>query len=66
MSAEVAVADFNSEICVIGAGPAGSVIARRLAQLGYDMVLVDRGRRENDPRAESLAPSFHSRFGWIA
>jgi flavin-dependent dehydrogenase len=52
---------LESEICVLGGGPAGSVIARRLAELGHEVVLVERGaagrRRERKSRAESLAPS---------
>jgi 2-polyprenyl-6-methoxyphenol hydroxylase-like FAD-dependent oxidoreductase len=52
---------LESEVCVLGGGPAGSVIARRLAELGHDVVLVERGavgpRQERKARAESLAPS---------
>jgi flavin-dependent dehydrogenase len=47
----------ESEICVLGGGPAGSVIARSLAELGHDVLLVDRTARGDGPRAESLAPS---------
>jgi flavin-dependent dehydrogenase len=50
-------AGVESEICVLGGGPAGSVIARSLAELGHDVLLVDRTSRVNGPRAESLAPS---------
>jgi flavin-dependent dehydrogenase len=52
-----ALMEIDCEICVLGGGPAGSVIARRLAQLGYDTALVDRDRQVKEPRAESLAPS---------
>jgi flavin-dependent dehydrogenase len=45
------------EICVLGGGPAGAVIARRLAELGHDVVLVERGAAGRRARAESLAPS---------
>jgi flavin-dependent dehydrogenase len=52
---------LESEICVLGGGPAGSVIARRLTELGHDVVLVERGsagrRLTRKVRAESLAPS---------
>jgi flavin-dependent dehydrogenase len=47
----------EGEICVLGGGPAGSVIARCLAELGHDVLLIDRAARENGPRGESLAPS---------
>ena len=50
-------AGVEGEICVLGGGPAGSVIARSLAELGHDVLLVDRTVGENVPRAESLAPS---------
>jgi 2-polyprenyl-6-methoxyphenol hydroxylase-like FAD-dependent oxidoreductase len=52
---------LESEICVLGGGPPGAVIARRLAGLGHDVVLVERGaaglRQGRKARAESLAPS---------
>jgi flavin-dependent dehydrogenase len=46
-----------AEICVVGGGPAGSVIAGRLAALGYDVVMVEA---ESFPRphiGESLPAS---------
>ena len=52
---------LEGEICVVGGGPAGAVIARCLAALGHDVVLVERGaarsRHGRKARAESLAPS---------
>jgi flavin-dependent dehydrogenase len=50
-------AGVEGEVCVLGGGPAGSVIARCLAELGHDVLLFDRTARESGPRAESLAPS---------
>ena len=47
----------DREVCVVGGGPAGAVIARRLAQLGHDTVLIDRNTPPQQPRAELLAPS---------
>ncbi|HEX6862118.1 MAG TPA: tryptophan 7-halogenase [Thermoanaerobaculia bacterium] len=44
-----------AEICVIGGGPAGSTIARRLALLGHDICLLDRAAPP-PPRVESLSP----------
>jgi len=47
---------IECDICVIGGGPAGSVLAARLAQFGLDVVLVER---EDFPRprlGESLSP----------
>jgi flavin-dependent dehydrogenase len=47
----------ETEVCVLGGGPAGAVIARRLAQLGHDTILIDRSVQPSQPRVESLAPS---------
>lgn len=49
--------ELEGEICVLGGGPAGSVVAHRLARLGHDVLLVDRAAAKRQPRAESLAPS---------
>jgi flavin-dependent dehydrogenase len=49
--------DIAAEICVLGGGPAGAVVAKRLAELGHDTLLVDRTAGAKPPRAESLAPS---------
>ena len=56
LAAQVSPA-IEAEVCVLGGGPAGSVTAGRLAELGHDTLLVDRAAEENPPRAESLAPS---------
>lgn len=57
MNARAALMEIDCDICVLGGGPAGSVIARQLAQLGYDTALVDRDHQVKEPRAELLAPS---------
>lgn len=47
---------LKTDVCVIGGGPAGTTIARRLAQLGHEVHLLER---ENFPRSrigESLSP----------
>jgi flavin-dependent dehydrogenase len=49
--------DVAAEICILGGGPAGAIMARRLAELGHDTLLVDRTAGDRPPRAESLAPS---------
>jgi flavin-dependent dehydrogenase len=48
------------EICVIGGGPAGSIIGRQLAQLGHETVIIDRFQPTQWHKAESLAPSILS------
>jgi flavin-dependent dehydrogenase len=45
-----------SEICVIGAGPAGSTIAARLAQFGHAVHIVERARFPRSRLGESLTP----------
>ncbi len=37
-----------NDVIVIGAGPAGNSAARHLAQLGYDVTVIDRGERIGD------------------
>src|SRR4051794_16945287 len=48
---------LGTDICVLGGGPAGAIVAQGLARLGYDAIVVDRGTRWKHRRAESLAPS---------
>lgn len=33
---------FNTDICIIGAGPAGTAIAKRLASFGYTAVIIEK------------------------
>src|SRR5260221_11513130 len=43
-------------ICVIGAGPAGSTFAARMAQLGHQVCLFERARFPRRHLGESLSP----------
>jgi flavin-dependent dehydrogenase len=43
-------------LCVIGGGPAGSTFAARMAQLGHDVVLVERATFPRRQLGESLSP----------
>jgi flavin-dependent dehydrogenase len=45
-----------STVCVIGAGPAGSTFAARMAQLGHDVCLVERRSFPRRHLGESLSP----------
>jgi len=45
-----------SSVCVIGAGPAGSTFAARMAQLGHDVCLVERQSFPHRQLGESLSP----------
>lgn len=47
----------TTEICVIGGGPAGAAIARRLAVLGHEVCLVERSKFPRPHIGESLASS---------
>jgi flavin-dependent dehydrogenase len=45
-----------ADVCVIGAGPAGSTLAARMALLGYDTLLVERASFPRRHLGESLSP----------
>lgn len=48
------------DVIVIGAGPAGSAVAKLLSECGHRVLLIERGERATAPRralAESLPPS---------
>ena len=45
-----------AKICVVGAGPAGSTYAARMAQLGHDVSLVEAARFPRAHLGESLSP----------
>ena len=48
---------LETEVCVIGGGPAGSTVARRLAELGHAVVLVEQSRFPRRRVGESLPPT---------
>jgi glucose dehydrogenase len=41
---------MEAAVCVIGAGPAGSIVASELARRGIDVLLVDSGPRHDPAR----------------
>jgi len=45
-----------TDVAVVGAGPAGCVFAARMAQLGFDVCLVERARFPRPHLGESLTP----------
>jgi flavin-dependent dehydrogenase len=45
-----------AEVCVVGAGPAGSVFAARMAQLGHEVRLIEQARFPRSRLGESLSP----------
>ena len=46
---------LDADVCVVGAGPAGLVLARELAARGRRIVLLESGGRHVDPAAQALA-----------
>jgi flavin-dependent dehydrogenase len=47
---------LDTEICVIGGGPAGASLARRLAQLGHQVCLIERSAFPRAHVGEALTP----------
>lgn len=47
---------LETEVCVIGGGPAGATLARRLALLGHDVCLLEASTFPRRHVGESLAP----------
>ncbi len=47
----------NVDVLVVGGGPAGSTAAGQLAQLGYDVVLIDKQHHPRETVGESVLPS---------
>jgi flavin-dependent dehydrogenase len=53
------MATENYDVCVFGAGPSGSVIAKKLAQMGYVVVLVEKEKSPGNNIGLSLTPGIH-------
>ena len=47
----------EAEVCVVGGGPAGATIARKLASLGHDVCVVERAPFPRPHVGESLPPT---------
>jgi flavin-dependent dehydrogenase len=50
------VMTLETEVCVVGGGPAGSTAARQLARLGHDVCLLERAAFPRPHVGESLSP----------
>ncbi|MDZ7344716.1 MAG: tryptophan 7-halogenase [candidate division KSB1 bacterium] len=48
----------QTDVVVIGGGPAGSTVATMLSQLGYEVVLFDKAKHPRYTVGESLIPHF--------
>ena len=53
-------ADLETEVCVIGGGPAGSSLAQRLATLGHQVHLIEQSEFPRSHVGESLPPTILS------
>ena len=58
MSAERTASD-GADVCVIGAGPAGALIAHRLAAGGHDVTVLEAGPRFGRQRTERMENALH-------
>ena len=45
---------LETDVCVIGAGPAGLVVARTLAERGRDVLVLESGARESEEAIQAL------------
>ncbi|MDN3355720.1 GMC family oxidoreductase [Actinomadura sp. DC4] len=56
------------DVCVVGAGPAGAVTAKRLAESGFGVVVLEQGGWPDYSRARAAEPDFEidsgPEWGW--
>lgn len=45
---------LDVDVAIVGGGPAGAVVAERLARLGHRALVIERGRHDGPPRGETL------------
>ena len=62
-------ASERADVCIVGAGPAGGLVADHLASAGYDVVVLEAGPRfdasDRDDRMErAIRPSYHPNEVW--
>ena len=61
---------LTADLAVVGAGPAGIVVALEIARQGFDVLLVESGYESFDPDVQNLAEAaewdtkLHSPMSW--
>jgi len=55
----------NTDVLVVGGGPAGSTAAGQLAALGYDVVLIDKQHHPRETVGESVLPAAWKYFDLV-
>ena len=54
----------DADVCVVGAGPAGALVARELAREGHDVVVLEAGPRFDDTdREERMGRTIRPAYG---
>ena len=54
----------NADVCIVGAGPAGSLVADRLASRGHEVVVLDAGPRfDQTERVKRMEKAIRPAFG---
>ncbi|MGV8854207.1 MAG: GMC oxidoreductase [Devosia sp.] len=54
LSDDWSLSDERADICVVGAGTAGLLLARRLARRNFRVILIESGGRSFDPSVQAL------------
>ena len=61
--------DYNTDVCIVGSGPAGAILADWLAENGHDVVVLEAGPRFDDQERQErmereLRPAFSRNDVW--
>lgn len=56
---------IRSDVCIVGAGPAGMSIARTLAAGGHRVLLIESGGLEVEPETQELCRGHSDSYPWL-